>query len=268
MCAWSLGDFFHTLFCVFVVSGPSPSESSCEHAQASPSIKHLQWEDHYMPCKQQLETPPSEMINHRTPLSPCLVRLCDLLNPIDDIVSAVIDSPPLLLEQQQHHHHHHVQQQLGKSHSDHGRLLKLKSHTTNLKKQRSERTIKHQQQTLTIKNKKTRKSLHNTKQKSTPSKVWLCKESGCKKTFASEHSLTTHSRTHTGERPFDCPECNKAFKDTSTLNRHRLCHSDERPHVCPDCGMTFKLAQHLKRHCNTQHNTMHTPTTRVSFASN
>jgi len=31
----------------------------------------------------------------------------------------------------------------------------------------------------------------------------------CKKDFGYKHVLQNHSRTHTGEKPFQCPECEK-----------------------------------------------------------
>ncbi|KAI8813729.1 hypothetical protein BJ742DRAFT_653547, partial [Cladochytrium replicatum] len=48
----------------------------------------------------------------------------------------------------------------------------------------------------------------------------------CNKAFSRPSSLTTHTYTHTGERPFGCtiPGCGRSFSVLSNLRRHlRIC---------------------------------------------
>ncbi|KAI9327522.1 hypothetical protein DFJ73DRAFT_610494, partial [Zopfochytrium polystomum] len=48
----------------------------------------------------------------------------------------------------------------------------------------------------------------------------------CSKRFSRPSSLTTHSYTHTGERPHVCtmPGCGRSFSVLSNLRRHlRIC---------------------------------------------
>ncbi|CAG0919581.1 unnamed protein product [Notodromas monacha] len=43
----------------------------------------------------------------------------------------------------------------------------------------------------------------------------------CELKFFEQCHLDNHLRTHTGERPFRCPDCGKSYTQFSALNRHR-----------------------------------------------
>jgi KRAB domain-containing zinc finger protein len=77
----------------------------------------------------------------------------------------------------------------------------------------------------------------------------------CGRQFRLRQLLTTHSVTHTGERPYECrhPGCSKRFGQSSTRNYHERTHSDARPYVCAQCGLGFKLQPILRNHVASVH---------------
>ncbi|KAL1488816.1 hypothetical protein ABEB36_014612 [Hypothenemus hampei] len=79
---------------------------------------------------------------------------------------------------------------------------------------------------------------------------YKCERPDCHKTFLLKHHLTTHEKTHTGERPHVCIHCGKSFTHKYCLNTHLLLHTKERPHQCTECNKRFTLKHHLMSHIN------------------
>ncbi|XP_048581693.1 uncharacterized protein LOC5518743 isoform X2 [Nematostella vectensis] len=83
-------------------------------------------------------------------------------------------------------------------------------------------------------------------------KPYKCEVEGCGKVFAAMGVLTSHLKSHSGERPHGCPVegCEKRFTKASKLKLHIRSHTGERPFSCDEegCGWSFTSAYKLKRH--------------------
>jgi uncharacterized Zn-finger protein len=60
------------------------------------------------------------------------------------------------------------------------------------------------------------------------------KVDGCGKEFSAMGNLTSHLKSHSGERPHGCPVdgCCKRFTKASKLKLHLRTHTGERPFGC------------------------------------
>lgn len=67
------------------------------------------------------------------------------------------------------------------------------------------------------------------KRRTPPSKKYHC--TFCSKGFSRPSSLRIHTYSHTGERPFECPEkgCHRKFSVQSNMRRHLRVHRTGRP---------------------------------------
>ncbi|KAE8277511.1 hypothetical protein D5F01_LYC24537 [Larimichthys crocea] len=75
---------------------------------------------------------------------------------------------------------------------------------------------------------------------------FLC--SYCGKSLRDPHSLKSHERLHTGERPHRCPVCEKGYTLATKLRRHiKSSHLMEKPYSC-HCGASYTVRQSLLRH--------------------
>ncbi|XP_077476769.1 uncharacterized protein LOC144089580 isoform X7 [Stigmatopora argus] len=81
-------------------------------------------------------------------------------------------------------------------------------------------------------------------------KPYTCSE--CDQSFAQRAELVRHKLSHTGGG-FLCSYCGKSLRDPHSLKSHERLHTGDRPHRCSTCGKGYTLATKLRRHMKSSH---------------
>ncbi|KAF2363547.1 Zinc finger C2H2-type, partial [Trinorchestia longiramus] len=79
-----------------------------------------------------------------------------------------------------------------------------------------------------------------------PGTVLSCGQ--CNYTTLHRSAMTSHTRTHTGEKPYACTFCSYRSSQSGNLATHLKTHTGEKPFACDRCPYRSSQRIHLERH--------------------
>eukprot|EP00088_Acartia_fossae_P031919 TRINITY_DN32700_c0_g1_i2.p1 TRINITY_DN32700_c0_g1~~TRINITY_DN32700_c0_g1_i2.p1 ORF type:complete len:207 (+),score=46.16 TRINITY_DN32700_c0_g1_i2:126-746(+) len=85
---------------------------------------------------------------------------------------------------------------------------------------------------------------------------YACDFPGCSSRFSRPGRLAIHQRTHTGEKPFACPDCDKSYNKKHHLQSHILRNHNSGPSItflCDLCDKQFVNKDTLRVHKKRAH---------------
>ncbi|CEO95016.1 hypothetical protein PBRA_003829 [Plasmodiophora brassicae] len=91
---------------------------------------------------------------------------------------------------------------------------------------------------------------------SRPKRAFTCET--CSRVFSRRSHLSSHERTHSGNKPFACTICDKKFTQSGSLNRHVRMHAADQsearlPYPCSVCARRFGTSKGLSAHTRGSH---------------
>lgn len=89
----------------------------------------------------------------------------------------------------------------------------------------------------------------------TGERPFKCPQTNCGKAFASSTNYKNHIRIHSGEKPYVCSikNCGRRFTEYSSLYKHHLVHTQEKPYHCEICQRQYRQQSTLLMHKKTAH---------------
>ncbi|XP_076841194.1 zinc finger protein GLIS2 [Brachyhypopomus gauderio] len=87
---------------------------------------------------------------------------------------------------------------------------------------------------------------------------YCCHWEGCARKgrgFNARYKMLIHIRTHTNEKPHQCPICSKSFSRLENLKIHTRSHTGEKPYACPyaGCGKRYSNSSDRFKHTRTHY---------------
>ena len=82
--------------------------------------------------------------------------------------------------------------------------------------------------------------------------IWACPF--CPMNRKTSFDMESHIRTHTGEKPFQCPYCEQTFNQKGNCDRHiNNRHTGEKPFACNFCDYSAIRKDLLAKHIQSKH---------------